>query len=290
MLALNLTVAPPDAPPSPRPKMECWTEPAKRRQDKGIDTVAANLQAQYLKWDPRAMSRGASRGRPGIRVKQCLDPTQEDVKRMCISLRQYAHTKRLIFHYNGHGAPRPTDNGELWLFNRDITQYIPLSLYDLQSWVRTPTIFVFESSQSGLLVKWLRRFAEQRQAEHYRVRKEDDSGARPKLPSLMNDFLAVAACREDEMLPTNPDLPADLFTCCLTTPIKTALYWASKRSMLLNDLPEGQTYEELLDDIPGSIDDRTSPLGELTWMFTAITDTIGMRSSPSLQSSRSLPK
>ena len=38
----------------------------------------------------------------------------------------------MLFHYNGHGVPKPTSNGELWVFNSSYTQYIPLSVYDLQ--------------------------------------------------------------------------------------------------------------------------------------------------------------
>ncbi len=38
----------------------------------------------------------------------------------------------MLFHYNGHGVPRPTANGEIWVFNSRYTQYIPLSIYELQ--------------------------------------------------------------------------------------------------------------------------------------------------------------
>jgi regulator-associated protein of mTOR len=38
----------------------------------------------------------------------------------------------VLFHYNGHGVPRPTANGEIWVFNKSYTQYIPMSIYDLQ--------------------------------------------------------------------------------------------------------------------------------------------------------------
>lgn len=33
----------------------------------------------------------------------------------------------------------------------------------------------------------------------------------------------------------NPDLPADVFTACLTTPIKVALRWFCSRSLLKHD-------------------------------------------------------
>lgn len=36
----------------------------------------------------------------------------------------------------------------------------------------------------------------------------------------MEEGILLAACGANEMLPQNPDLPADVFTSCLTTPIK----------------------------------------------------------------------
>jgi len=48
----------------------------------------------------------------------------------------------------------------------------------------------------------------------------------------MKECILLAACGANEMLPQNPDLPADVFTACLTTPIKAgcssghkSLFW-----------------------------------------------------------------
>lgn len=41
----------------------------------------------------------------------------------------------------------------------------------------------------------------------------------------MKNCIQLAACEAHELLPMLPDLPADLFTSCLTTPIKIALRW-----------------------------------------------------------------
>lgn len=46
----------------------------------------------------------------------------------------------------------------------------------------------------------------------------------PAPPSYKN-CIQLAACSASQVLPMNPDLPADLFTSCLTTPIKVALRW-----------------------------------------------------------------
>lgn len=44
-------------------------------------------------------------------------------------------------------------------------------------------------------------------------------------PPGSKDCILLAACAGDEILPQNADLPADVFTACLTTPIKIALRW-----------------------------------------------------------------
>lgn len=43
------------------------------------------------------------------------------VKKLCCSLRRNAKDERVLFHYNGHGVPKPTTQGEIWVFNRVCT-------------------------------------------------------------------------------------------------------------------------------------------------------------------------
>lgn len=58
--------------------------------------------------------------------------------------------------------------------------------------------------------------------------------------------------------------------------LQIALRWFCSRSMLRH---EGIT-KELIDRIPGKQTDRKTPLGELNWIFTAITDTIAWNVLP----------
>ena len=53
-----------------------------------------------------------------FKLFQSLDPTADEVKKLCLSLRRNAKEERVLFHYNGHGVPKPTTNGEIWVFNR----------------------------------------------------------------------------------------------------------------------------------------------------------------------------
>ena len=73
---------------------------------RALETIGGNLQRQYERWQPRA------------RYRQSLDPTVEEVRRLATGLRRSAREERVLFHYNGHGVPRPTANGEIWVFNR----------------------------------------------------------------------------------------------------------------------------------------------------------------------------
>lgn len=71
-------------------------------------------------------------------MRCCLDPTADEVRKWCNAMRRSAPgpDERLLLHVNTHGTPRPTVNGEVWLFNKSFTQYTPVSIYDLQvrSW------------------------------------------------------------------------------------------------------------------------------------------------------------
>ncbi|KAJ2250133.1 Target of rapamycin complex 1 subunit kog1 [Coemansia sp. RSA 455] len=95
------------------------------------------------------------------------------------------------------------------------------------------------------------------------------------LPAMHHEDIHFAATRSDELLPTNPELPADLFTSCLTTPIKVAL-----RFWVIRNPRTAKVTVEMCDKVPGSILERRTPIGELNWIFTSITDTIAWSTLP----------
>lgn len=76
--------------------------------------VIFRLPSYFMIWCCSLLSFGSSQAR----YKYQLDPTVEEVKRLCNTCRKFAKTERVLFHYNGHGVPKPTTNGEIWLFNR----------------------------------------------------------------------------------------------------------------------------------------------------------------------------
>ncbi|XP_031551677.1 regulatory-associated protein of mTOR-like [Actinia tenebrosa] len=263
VLSLNVGVDPPDViKTNPCARMECWIDPLSLNPSKALETIGNKLQEQYERWQPRA------------RYKQSLDPTVEDVKKLCSSLRRNAKEERVLFHYNGHGVPRPTNNGEIWVFNKTYTQYIPLSIYDLQTWMGSPSIFVYDCNNAGLILQCFNKFSTTREDEHERSLAQ---GTHIPKPNSTKNCIQLAACGASQLLPMNPELPADLFTACLTTPIKVALRWFCSQNS--SKLVPGVTLE-LIEKIPGRLNDRRTPLGELNWIFTAVTDTIAWNMLP----------
>ncbi|KAJ5338342.1 hypothetical protein N7452_005070 [Penicillium brevicompactum] len=261
-ICLNIGVDPPDVvKTNPTSKLECWVDPTSTTgggQNKIMEQIGKKLQEQYETLSLRT------------RYKQYLDPSVDETKKFCISLRRNAKDERVLLHYNGHGVPLPTQSGEIWVFNKNYTQYIPVPLYDLQSWLAGPSLFVFDVSHAGNIVQNFHTFVDKHEKENIEAKKRDPNA----VVQNYGDCIILAACQKAESLPTNPDLPADLFTCCLTTPIEIALRFFILQNPLRTDIS--------IDDfrVPGRLQDRRSPLGELNWIFTAITDTIAWNTLP----------
>lgn len=272
IVCLNVGVDPPDVlKVSPCARLECWVDPFVHQPQKALEHIGKNLQAQYERWQPRA------------KYKLQLDPTIDDVRKVCTSCRRNARNERVLVHYNGHGVPRPTANGEIWVFNRCYTQYIPLSVHDLQVWAGAPSIYVLDCSAAGMVVNAFCQFARQSSGEYATgfvtpggSSASGQSESIAPLPPILRDSILLAACAADELLPQSPSLPADVFTACLTTPIKVALRWFVSTC---STSCEGVTMD-VVDKVPGQANNRKTPLGELNWIFTAVTDTIAWNVLP----------
>eukprot|EP00474_Spongospora_subterranea_P010121 CRZ10579.1 hypothetical protein [Spongospora subterranea] len=251
VLCLNIGVDPPDlVKPQPCARLECWVDPSTLPLGRALPTIGNRLQEQYERWQPRA------------RYVQSLDQTVDDIRKLCVALRRSSKQERILFHYNGHGVPKPTSNGEIWVFNKNYTQYIPLSIFDLTAWLSSPSIYVFDCNSAGVLTSAFATYENQRNEAECNIN---------------NDTIILIACAAGEMLPIGPELGvADVFTSCLLTPIEMALRW-----FICCTVPflRQVTYDQI-DLIPGKFNDRKTPVGELNWIFTAITDSIAWSSLP----------
>ena len=272
VLCLNLGVDPPDVVRPPGTvRTIAGVDVGGDSAQRVLDTIGRTLQAQYEAWQPRA------------RVKLCLDPTPEDVKKLLLALRR-SHSgrdERLLLHFNGHGVPRPSTNGEVWTFNRGFTQYMPVSVFELLSWIGSPCLIVLDCSNAGRIIDALASVLGGDSAGDVGSGTTGASGvandyshaASQGSPVLGDDVIILAACEAEAQLPTNPNVATDLFSACLTRPLEMALRHASRSTLLR--LPQ-----RLLERIPGQMADRRSPNGQLHWIFTAVTDCIAWQLMP----------
>ncbi|CAG0912964.1 unnamed protein product [Notodromas monacha] len=267
VMCLRIGIDPPDVIKThPCARLECWIDPQSMSAEKALPAIGSALQKQYERWQPRA------------RYKCSLDPTSDEIKKLCTTLRRNAKDERVLFHYNGHGVPKPTENGEIWVFDRGYTQYIPLSIAELQKWMSAPSLFVYDCSNAGMVVKKFKDYAEGLEREYDLLRLQQNHFAQSLPPqNAIRNCIQLAACSADQILPMNAELPADLFTSCLTTPIRMALRWyvLQNRSRLVPAITV-----DMVDKVPGILNDRRTMLGELNWILTAITDTIAWNTLP----------
>ncbi|CAG9575071.1 conserved hypothetical protein [Leishmania major strain Friedlin] len=246
----------------PCAKMECWVDPMVAHVAKsahrggcgsgaggGSDSIAETLERQY---------RSVLRDDVGfIRV---VEASLEVSKSALAKSRRIARSSRILIHYNGHGMPRATDLGEVWVFDKERTHYVPLNITEMTELVGTPAIYVFDCNSAGsLLQRW----------------------CRDRLHEKRPHDLFVCACSPGETLPLSPALPADLLTSCLTTPLRMALEWYIGFSFHAMLLPH--VTEDMIRNMPGDCNDRKSPRGELNWILNAVTDTIAWCTLPPAQ-------
>lgn len=117
-----LGIDPPDQiKPVPCAKLECWIDPFSLPPIKALDAIGRTLQLQYEVWQPRAKYRLSLDPRCYLfpintDILFSIFYSIEDVKKLCCSLRRNSKDERILFHYGGHGVPKPTVGGEIWYF------------------------------------------------------------------------------------------------------------------------------------------------------------------------------
>lgn len=151
--------------------------------------------------------------------------------------------KRASWHSYSHSASHLVQS---------YTQYIPLPINELDSWLKTPSIYVIDCSAAGMIVNFFIEVSTQNHVIKYHIIKlqmycywlclfcnldakfvtglvidklHEWSASNSSVSQ--RDCILLAACEAHETLPQSAEFPADVFTSCLTTPIKMALRWWS---------------------------------------------------------------
>ena len=127
---------------------QCWMDLSSVPKLKAKELIGGRLEAQYARWQQK-------KGAGYMKYRRAIDPTIEDVRALCVGLRKAAGNERVLFHYNGHGVPRPTANGEIWVFDQNYSLYIPLQVVDFRFYLGKPSIVVLDCHSAGVLIPFL---------------------------------------------------------------------------------------------------------------------------------------
>ncbi|KAI2493222.1 Raptor N-terminal CASPase like domain [Fragilaria crotonensis] len=147
VMALNVGTEPPDiTKPHPCAMLQCWMDPSSISRAKAKEKIGERLESQYAQWQ---LKRGA---RP-MKYRRALDPTVEEVRALPWA-EETSKERTYSLHYNGHGVPRPTVNGDLGLRQEPYSVH-PLCITDLRQWIGKPSIVVLDCSSAGILMPFL---------------------------------------------------------------------------------------------------------------------------------------
>jgi regulatory associated protein of mTOR len=235
-LALNIDTPPPDTVrPQPCAVLTSWIDPTdrtKRNRTQAGEVIAERLEQQYSQWQRN------------LKFRHAIDPTFDQMRSLCERLRRDAKNDRLLLHFNGHGVPRPTDVGELWVVDKNKTEYIPIAMEEIKQWLGSPSLIILDCSNAATLIPYF-----------CNTTLPPGSSMDEIASQWVKDVIILCPCGENEVLPLHPDYPADLFTSCLTTPIPMALRWFILKNPALGLKPD------MVNLIPGNVSERKTPVG-----------------------------
>jgi regulator-associated protein of mTOR len=54
-------------------------------------------------------------------------------------------------HYGGYMVPAPTPAGELWTYNKTLSQYVPYNMSEVDTYLGTPAIYILDCPRAAYL-------------------------------------------------------------------------------------------------------------------------------------------
>eukprot|EP00767_Chilomastix_cuspidata_P006200 gnl/Chilomastix_cuspidata/6525.p1 GENE.gnl/Chilomastix_cuspidata/6525~~gnl/Chilomastix_cuspidata/6525.p1 ORF type:complete len:2259 (-),score=68.07 gnl/Chilomastix_cuspidata/6525:42-6452(-) len=202
-----------------------------------------------------------------------IDPIEDKFLKKLQHTRTSTGEGSAIVHYIGHSMPSPFRIGEsdsaLYFFQQDSDEPIAVRLSNILQHIEKPSIFIFDTSHAGRLIDSLRQLSSGKFSVTSGGFSTRYSTSERSFPSVWDEAIGFGACGAQEVLPNDPTLPLDLFTSCLTTPLKMLVFQCVRHSSLISLDPYSA-----IDGIPGEIDKPYTPLGELSQIFEAIAEAI----------------
>ncbi|OCF40386.1 hypothetical protein I317_05821 [Kwoniella heveanensis CBS 569] len=188
--------------------------------------------------------------------------------------------------YNGHGIQEPpTEQGELWCYDKGFdeclqsgsapSEYIPIMLFDVMAWAGASTCWVWDCSHAGRIIRAAHSEAEEIDNQYRAAAAQNPNIAKLHPPVYSRRQIHFAACSAGQTIPRVHGMPDDLFTACLTTPLRIALFFHNLQTFPLTKgdggsfIPRTHAYMAALwENMSQNLKDR------LWYELSAITHTI----------------
>ncbi|ORX34568.1 hypothetical protein BD324DRAFT_583305 [Kockovaella imperatae] len=192
--------------------------------------------------------------------------------------------------YSGHGIQEsPTEAGELWCYDVSFedaiqggpgpSEYIPIQLFDLLTWAGSSTCYVWDCQHSGRFIR-----AAVTEAEEIDTQLRAASAANPSVGELHPPVYArrqihFAACGAEQTLPRAPGMPDDLFTACLTTPLRISLWFHNLQTFPLTASDANKNVQRSSGYMMALYDNMSQSLKDRLWSeLQAVMHTIAWQS------------
>ncbi|KAE8537916.1 hypothetical protein D1P53_005977 [Cryptococcus gattii VGV] len=254
-------------------------EMALREKRKGADEEGEEYEKQIT-----AMSKHAD-----LSCRSVPDPSKLSIQHHLQKARQAAGLNSYVaVIYNGHGIQEPpTESGEVWCYDKSFeeclqsgggpSEYTPILLFDLLTWAGASTCYVWDCQNAGRFIRAAKTEAEDIDCQLRTAAAHNPSVAETQPATYARQQIHFAACGTEQVLPKIKGLPDDLFTACLTTPLRIALLFHNLQSFLLtkNDVEKATRkssvyMDELWENMSHSLKDRlwselTAILHTIAW-------------------------
>ncbi|WVQ99448.1 hypothetical protein IAU59_006583 [Kwoniella sp. CBS 9459] len=196
------------------------------------------------------------------------------------------HDSYVAVVYNGHGIQEPpTEQGELWCHDKGFdeclqsgsgpSEYIPIMLFDVLAWAGASTCYVWDCSHAGRIIRAAHSEANEIDNQYRAAAAQNPNIAQLHPPVFSRRQIHFAACAAGQTIPRVHGMPDDLFTACLTTPLRIALLFHNLQTFPLTK-GDGASFVQRNNAYMAALwENMSQNLKDRLWYeLTAITHTI----------------
>ena len=201
----------------------CWSKTSTESTSNPQQEIAKAIVTQYQHCMPK------------MALAARVNPTINDFKNSLSKLKHATPETRTLFHYAAHGAP-DVSSQYIMLHSQDKLSFDHFPIESVLAATDTCSVHIIDCDNAGALMS----------AYNSYISDKKDSGK-------STDLFAFFSCGQREKLPRSPGLPHDIFTSCMTTPARIALFWHSRHYYCFKNGPLRPLAPDFFQNAPSGV-------------------------------------